>query len=123
MCYHARMASRRRGGQPGNLNALKHGFYSAHFTADELADLDNATALTLPDVIQVLQVQIRRVLNLSRNQTDLDSATTTLAALGAASIRLAGLLRTQKYLGADPSDATAALQEALAAVTTDLCLA
>ena len=116
------MAARRRGGQPGNLNALKHGFYARHYSADELAALDANTEPALTDVIHVVQVQIRRVLDLSHNQTDIADATATLAALGAASIRLASLLRTQHYLGADQTDATAALQTALAGVMQDLCL-
>ena len=32
---------RRRGGQSGNTNALKHGFYSSHFRRSDLKDLEN----------------------------------------------------------------------------------
>ena len=36
---------RKRGGQPGNLNALKHGFYSRLFREPEIADLDTLAML------------------------------------------------------------------------------
>jgi hypothetical protein len=32
---------RKRGGQPGNGNALRHGFYSRRFTRQEVEDLEN----------------------------------------------------------------------------------
>ena len=32
---------RRRGGQSGNTNVLKHSFYSSHFRRSDLKDLDN----------------------------------------------------------------------------------
>lgn len=34
------MVKRKRGGQLGNLNALKHGFYSRQFKGMELDDLE-----------------------------------------------------------------------------------
>jgi uncharacterized protein YjcR len=38
-------AGRRQGGQQGNLNALKHGFYSKQFQEGEIADLEKAEGL------------------------------------------------------------------------------
>jgi len=38
-------AGRRQGGQQGNLNALKHGFYSMQFQEGEIADLEKAEGL------------------------------------------------------------------------------
>lgn len=114
--------ARNRGAQPGNLNALRHGFYSRGFQAMEIDDLEAETAQGLDDEIKMLRVVTRRVLQLAENMDDLDNAVTVLSALGAAATRTAHLLRTQKLLGADTSDTTAALQTALAAVMTDLCL-
>ena len=36
------VGGRKRGGQTGNLNALKHGFYSKHFLKGEIMDLVKA---------------------------------------------------------------------------------
>ena len=37
------MKSKQRGGQPGNLNALKHGFYSEQFKTTEIEDIEALT--------------------------------------------------------------------------------
>ena len=42
-------AKRNRGAQPGNVNALKHGFYSQQFRNGELADLDSFEDTNLQD--------------------------------------------------------------------------
>jgi hypothetical protein len=34
------MVKRKRGGQPGNVNTLKHGFYSHTFRSEEREDLE-----------------------------------------------------------------------------------
>jgi hypothetical protein len=112
---------RKRGAQPDNLNAIKHGFYSRHFADLELADLDE-TSTNLQDEIEMLRVITRRVLTLAGDMQDIDTAVSVLGALGAAATRLAGLIRTQKLLGADQSDTTAALQAALSSVVTELTL-
>lgn len=113
---------RKRGGQPGNTNALTHGFYSRQFQNLEIEDLDTALANGLTDEIQMLRVVTRRTLALAEGAPNIDTAIATLNALGAASIRLASLLRTQTQLGAETSDTATALAEALANVVADLCL-
>ena len=45
---------RKRGGQPCNTNALKHGFYSHRFNNLELADLGTALSDGLTDEIALL---------------------------------------------------------------------
>lgn len=54
--------SNKRGGQPGNLNALKHGFYSSHYTAKELSLLDKVQdEEDLTDESTLIQVLMKRV--------------------------------------------------------------
>lgn len=113
---------RRRGGQPGNANATKHGFYSRHFKRGELDDLDLALTTGLEDEIKMLRVVLRRTLELADGVSDIEDATKTLNVLGAAATRLAGLLRTQKYLDGSGGDAAMAISQALTDIIQEMGL-
>jgi hypothetical protein len=104
---------RTRGGQPGNLNALKHGFYAKHFKADELQELADATAVNLNGEIGLTRVAARRVLALLDEAEDADQRVALLNAITMAAMRVASLLKTKKYLSGDGDDMGAALSEAL----------
>ncbi|NMC53936.1 MAG: hypothetical protein GYA48_09920 [Chloroflexi bacterium] len=94
-----RAAPRRRGGQPGNKNALKHGFYSPGFNPTEQEDLEAlAGQVDLSDEIAMMRVIMRRVFEQAGECADLGEWSAALGALGAAASRMAGLLRTQKIL-------------------------
>ena len=112
--------TRSRGGQPGNINAIKHGFYSRRFQDLEAKDLETVLREGLEDEIALMRVMIRRVFDYANdNAGDLEGWTGTLSALGAASTRLAGMLRTQKLFAGSKSDALDALSKALAEVTSE----
>jgi len=109
------MSKRTRGAQPGNTNALKHGFYSPSFSPTELRDL--ATLLDenhgLADEIALMRVQIRRLEEAASGQSNFDDLVTTVNALGAATTRLAGLLRTDQALIHRKDDITSILAQAI----------
>ena len=95
---------RKRGAQPGNVNAWKHGFYSRRFRALELNDLEAVLQDSLDDEIALLRVMIRRVFEFADQEAaSLEDWSTALSTLGAASTRLAGLIRTQ-HLASGGSD-------------------
>lgn len=50
------------GAQPGNKNALKHGFYANKFTAEETKRLDTQGDLTVTDEITALRICLDRLL-------------------------------------------------------------
>jgi hypothetical protein len=108
---------RKRGAQPGNLNALKHGFYAKHFRSDELAELAQATTASLNGEIGLTRVAARRVLALldeaERADDPVGSKVALLNAISMAALRVASLLKTKKYLSGNGDDMGAALQEAL----------
>jgi hypothetical protein len=52
---------KRSGGQPGNKNALRHGFYSNAFTADENKRLDTTDQIDVTSEIALLRVCIDRL--------------------------------------------------------------
>jgi len=112
---------RKRGAQPSNLNALKHGFYSRQFKPDERDDLETMLADGLTDEIAMLRVIIRRVMELA-DGVEMTQAINLLGALGMASTRLAGLLRTQRLLTGDSNTTAQAISDALADIVKDLKL-
>jgi hypothetical protein len=89
---------RSRGAQPGNFNALKHGFYSRQFRSREHIDLD---ALLTEDIAECLA---------------------TLKAISAASARLTNMLRVQKLIGKS-NDIPDLITQAIAEVNQELNLA
>ena len=95
---------RRPGGQPRNLNALKHGFYSRLFRQIEHDDLEATMTDGLESEVNMMRVITRRVMELVDGETDLDTEIHLLNVLGVASIRLARLMRTQALLGGGLSD-------------------
>jgi hypothetical protein len=115
------LRGRHRGGQPGNFNALKHGFYSRIFQDREAIELEAMLDSDLKDEIAMLRVVIRRVLQYSEEPESLEDAVRVLSAISTASARLASLLRVQKMLGG-AGEATDAISEALTQIVQDLHL-
>ncbi len=87
---------RRKGGQPGNLNALKHGFYSKHFLKGEIMDLEEAD--DLQEEIGMMRVVTRRLLKMARSCKDTGEMVNVLGALGLAAGRLAEWLEAESHL-------------------------
>lgn len=52
---------RRRGAQPGNLNALKHGFYSKQFEPAEIQDLETRLLEGLQDEVAIIKANAMRI--------------------------------------------------------------
>jgi hypothetical protein len=115
---------RKRGGQPGNTNALKHGYYSPRFHKLEAADLAALVEEGPASEIALLRVLIRRMVEHMENE-DLPTKDliATFNAVTSASVSIGTLLRTQEVLGSSQADEiAAALQAALAEVTRELGL-
>ncbi|MBP8857024.1 MAG: hypothetical protein KBG60_03340 [Anaerolineaceae bacterium] len=95
---------RKRGGQPGNLNALKHGFYAGGMTRDEVKGLARIGE-GLMDEINLLRVIIRRVAELANQVEQKEELLGLLDTLGSAGVRLGSMLRTQRvYFERDPDE-------------------
>jgi hypothetical protein len=113
-----------RGGQPGNMNAASHGFYSRKFRTIELSDLDASLKDNLTDEIALMRVAIRRVFDyLSENEDiTLSEWADCLNALSSASTNLSTLLKTQKILTGKETDVIGVLTSALSDVVKELGL-
>ncbi len=117
------MDGRKKGGQPGNKNAQKHGFYSKNFKPMEAEDLDFESPESLRNEAAMMRVMIRRVVELAsgpESGTNLEEAITALNALGSASVRLASLLRAEKNLAAAKSNTAEAINQALAEALAEM---
>jgi hypothetical protein len=108
---------RKRGAQPGNLNALKHGFYSRHLRPQESADLEQlASPHDLQSEVALLRVMMRRLQAAADDLEDIRDFVRVLHSLSACAVRIAVLLRTQQSLdsgstGEAESEFAAALRE------------
>jgi hypothetical protein len=82
---------RRRGGQPGNQNARKHGYYSNALTGSAKTNLNQASeVIGLNDEIALLRARLKSIL-----QTDPDN----FHLISEAASTLARLMRTNHKLG------------------------
>ena len=98
---------RKRGGQPGNTNAIKHGFYAKNFSLAERRSLQATNGVVLGDEIALLRVLIRRFaeqIQASQGLSLTESAQ-HLAVISEAMLRLGNLLRTDHMLGGDQTTA------------------
>ena len=59
--YQPSLFDKRRGGQPGNTNAVKHGLYSRRFDPDEIEALSGMQE-GVKDEIEVVRISLSRIL-------------------------------------------------------------
>ena len=69
--YQPSLFERRRGGQPGNTNALTHGLYSPRFSPEEVEGLTGMRE-GLQDEIELIRVQMKRLLDYCDRLSDLE---------------------------------------------------
>ncbi len=110
---HKQPSSRSRGGQPGNSNALKYGFYSRRLPARELDGLDQTTANSLKDEIDVMRVFSRKVAELGSDVDELDKATDLLRVLSLATTSINRLVKTHSRMPDPLMDPAALLRQSL----------
>lgn len=95
--------SRKRGAQPGNQNALKHGLYSRNPALSQTQVLESSLAEGLESEIIMLRLLMRALYEQASSsdeeELDLQQMIKILGALGTGTVRLSKLLRTQQALG------------------------
>lgn len=97
---------RKRGGQPANTNALKHGIYSRHYTPEELLALDQDVKGSLKDEMEILRLTIASAADsvLKEPQTDLPfhDHVSALRTIAVAIARLENVIQTRISVFGDP---------------------
>ena len=104
---------RRPGGQPGNANALKHGYYARRLPAAAVADLEEHAFPGLQEEIAVLRHFIGRLVDHSGECSDLPMTLSVVRVLSLAFGSLSRLMRTEQYSGIDPQRLRAILDMAV----------
>ena len=105
--------ARRPGAQPGNHNALRHGYYSSFFKESERRLLDQFPLTDLSAEIELIRVSNQRFLQaLAASKGDLDFETqlTALRAVNLSAHSIATLLRAHALTAAVNRDAADALR-------------
>ncbi len=89
---------KKRGGQPGNRNALKHGLYARFLLPDEKKGLENESLGELKDEIDLMRAYIFRTLKffMKNPPATAPDQLSTLRSIAAAMTCLQGFYRTQK---------------------------
>jgi hypothetical protein len=108
---------RKRGGQPGNRNAWRHGFYSDKFTPDEMSRARGcAERVSLDDEIWMLRILNRRLFDLIGPATDgaqrelaVEQLVAIAHALSASTGRVTRLLYARQALDGAPDDLATAI--------------
>lgn len=116
-------AKRPRGAQSDNKNALKHGFYSKGFTAEEKKSLDNSETDVLSEIklIRVMlarlegQISFDEITRTDNNGTEFRDAhyLSQLNTLTTMTGAIATLVRTHYLTTGKGNDALTSIQEAL----------
>ena len=107
---------RKRGGQPGNTNALKHGLYAGIFKKDELTALASVSSLDLTPEAELLRVAIRRTMEAIDREGENLAFSEQVACLRTLTLSLTCLSRLARSAGPVStlrSQLDQALQEAL----------
>ncbi len=113
--------ARKRGAQPGNTNALKHGFYAKGFHEIEMGELEAYFDGSVDDEIAMLRVTARRLFLMAKDEVTLDKMIVITNTLGAVCTRLAGMLRLRTLMNSRENNSVEkTIQQALNDVLADL---
>jgi len=104
---------RKPGGQPGNANALRHGFYSKSFTEAELLNLESGIKGEFTDEIEVARTNAERLANLLKDYKNMDitEVVSLSNALNNYLDRIQSLSRAQRYMYRNQTTIEQALAE------------
>jgi len=109
----------KRGAPKGNLNALKHGFYSPLFRPEE-PDFPPRESASLDQEITLLRLMIRRTIRLANDIDDFKDAAHLLDVVSAAAARLANLMKTQLILQGSRTQANQEISAAIHQINQEL---
>ena len=111
---------RKRGGQKGNQNALRFGFYARHLRPSEIKDLQETSTTSVEEEIAMQRIVARRIVEcLEQAQGPVEVADLGKA-LATVVNSLGRLIRIQNMIAGPQSEAEATFLEALEAVHREL---
>jgi hypothetical protein len=109
---------KKRGAQPANTNALKHGVYSRHYTPEELLALDKDVAGSLKDELEILRLSIfdaaESVLKEPEDSLSFHDNVTALRTITVAVARLENIIQVRMTVFGDPDQREKQVESMLA---------
>jgi hypothetical protein len=111
---------RRRGAQPGNINALKHGFYSRRFSPLEHRDLEDCPISDPFSEVVMLRVVQRRLFELSETVEDFDRLRLLLNTIAKSAVAMDRLMRTSSLFTGSAHPLDGLLAQAFSGTLEDL---
>jgi hypothetical protein len=108
------------GGAPkGNLNALKHGFYTSRFKRDELSAADKVNPTSLTDEILFIRLLIRRLIDQADDNLTYQERCSAMRVFFLGCLALTRLFKVQQVLGKGNDQLSLDLDAAVANVTKE----
>jgi hypothetical protein len=117
-----RTNGRARGGQPGNTNALKHGIYSRSFNDMDISDLAMDETEKLQSEIDMLRVAISKVFACMAECSDPEELRSHLEVLAMAALKVAVLMKVQRYLEENRSKLVDTINQTILEVSKEMNL-
>lgn len=112
--------SRHRGGQPGNSNALKHGFYTRRIKQSHLNGIESTDISGLIEEIALIRVFTRRLVESCNTDADAYELADFLRILCLASSTISRVIRTQYLLASSGTGLDDEIAEAIRQVNAEL---
>ena len=114
------LSTRRRGGQPGNFNALKHGFYTRRINQRDLSGVEETSLKGLAEEIALIRIFTRRLVESALPTTDLYELAGILRTLCLASSTITRIIKAQAFLANDPNTFNREVDEAIRLVGIEM---
>ena len=113
---------RRPGGQLGNINALKHGFYTRRFKKHDLSGVESTSIKGLAEEIALIRIFTRKLIESANPSADLYELAGVLRTICLASATITRIMKAQAFLTNDPSDFYRDVDEAIRQVRIEMGL-
>jgi hypothetical protein len=111
---------RRRGAQLGNINALKHGFYTRRINQRDISGVENTNIKGLAEEIALIRIFTRKLVESCDPSTDLYDLAGTLRAICLASTTITRIIKAQAFISSDPTDFYNSVDEAIRQVRIEM---
>ena len=108
---------RKRGGQPGNTNAVQHGFFSRRFLKGEIETLDLMEEYNdISSEIKLVRIALDRAITRMTGEIDIDRTVALLNAIVRGAAKIGHLKKIQELLFSESQGLSEFLEEALSKV-------
>ena len=108
---------RHGGGQPGNTNALKHGFYTRRFHKRDISGVETTSLKNLTEEIALIRIFIRRMVESAVQEPDYYNDIDILRAICLASGTITRVIKAQTFINSEPTDFYDDVDRAIAKIT------